>query len=556
MSNIFQSLPIYAAAISNETGVKIRVSGKTAYVANPTKHRGWEITIPMFDSNDKKLVDLAYGYCLHEVSHIKFTDFEFGGEWMKSVSPATKHLGNVFEDMFIERELRKQLKGAFKRFSKVRTHLQSNLNQDYQNHPTQVLLKNMIYFYGFSINGYSDIYYSDFEAIKAELETRLPSTLVNGLVCVLNAARTTRSTKDCAKLAEEVIQFLEDQKQSDDDSQQGSSDDDSDDDSQQGSSDDDSDDGSQQGSSVSKVIQDFLNDDDDSTDTFESTLQQLLNDGSDPDALDSFEYDDGAVMATNPDIKRGTLPSNDFGVSELIRSEARKESLFLAQKLQGLIAAKMELQIDRKRSGRRLTNNAGISLMQGDFRIFKSTVEFEMPNTSICILLDDSASMDGIQNSIAVRASFAIVDALQRFPFVKTNVTTFGASDGSVTLVKKFEEDAFICSRRLAKVQAKGDCTPLGTGMWGALKQLQPRTENRKIIIVITDGQPNMLAECQDMIKNIRNSSGIEVFGIGIGSGAAIINNLFGNQFAVSVNKLSDLSNEIFKLTEGILLSE
>lgn len=259
----------------------------------------------------------------------------------------------------------------------------------------------------------------------------------------------------------------------------------------------------------------------------------------------------------NSAITYRSLKGNSLGAKTLHRI-ADTQSVFVRQRLQGLIAAKQRKVVSRKSAGKRMIGNAGTRMAQGDYKVFRQELTRKLTNTAITILLDDSGSMKNEKGQVAASATLALIKALEPINFVSTSVETFGTESSSniVYKVKDFNESANQCADRLSEHLAYGGgYTPLLTGLWSGLRSISQRKEARKILIVITDGEPDQRTQCTELINRIRTSDGVEVFGIGIGDANTLVKPLFGEQYAVSIKKIDQLASEIFKLSEQILFS-
>ena len=259
----------------------------------------------------------------------------------------------------------------------------------------------------------------------------------------------------------------------------------------------------------------------------------------------------------NSAITYRSLKGNSLGAKTLHRI-ADTQSVFVRQRLQGLIAAKQRKVVSRKSAGKRMIGNAGTRMAQGDYKVFRQELTRKLTNTAITILLDDSGSMKNEKGQVAASATLALIKALEPINFVSTSVETFGTESSSniVYKVKDFNESANQCADRLSEHLAYGGgYTPLLTGLWSGLRSISQRKEARKILIVITDGEPDERPRCTELINRIRTSQGVEVFGIGIGDANTLVKPLFGEQYAVSIKKIDQLASEVFKLSEQILFS-
>ncbi|PSU19823.1 hypothetical protein CTM97_18635 [Photobacterium phosphoreum] len=611
--SILNSLPLYIGAISNDLNVDVTFSGSGAYCA-PVGSK-WQINIPLFDVDNAEARAAAYAYALHECGHINYTNFAvlkdlINTQKSKSEISLKKRISNIFEDTYIERELSKEYAGAYKRLSEMRTWLQDEdekKNPDASNLPLSSQILNFIYTYSF----FAANNYTCYKALLDENEVLLVEQLGNDAVLelksVLNGVKQLASSQDCMDLTDRVYDILEklkdviqdqqqQQQQQQQQDQQGG--DDSEDDTAQGDSDsgDSQDDDNSQdknadnnNSSDSTNMGDQGYKSDDSTANQKPLTQEQVDDAIDAlndiisgnaelpnsDAGDALaeklgkqSEDDqasGKVKASdyttdskvNSAITYRSLKGNSLGAKTLHRI-ADTQSVFVRQRLQGLIAAKQRKVVSRKSAGKRMIGNAGTRMAQGDYKVFRQELTRKLTNTAITILLDDSGSMKNEKGQVAASATLALIKALEPINFVSTSVETFGTESSSniVYKVKDFNESANQCADRLSEHLAYGGgYTPLLTGLWSGLRSISQRKEARKILIVITDGEPDQRTQCTELINRIRTSDGVEVFGIGIGDANTLVKPLFGEQYAVSIKKIDQLASEIFKLSEQILFS-
>ncbi|HIF9337647.1 TPA: cobaltochelatase CobT-related protein, partial [Photobacterium damselae] len=318
-----------------------------------------------------------------------------------------------------------------------------------------------------------------------------------------------------------------------------------------------------------------------------SNQHQQISDATkeilDGDAKNPMETDVGKVLAeklsnqSKEDVKEGKVDSTDLRDSNQLNSTniieeemkedlryvkmlsecAEKQTVFVRNRIRNLIASKMLVKTSRKMTGRRLISTACSKLAVGDSRVFQKKQQQKMENTAITILLDDSGSMDGESGQVAAIATQAIIQAISPINFVSTSVLAFGSHSctNKIYRIKTFDESPYRCIKRLSSHLSKEGCaTPLLTGLWSGLKELSERQESRKVMLVITDGAPDSKAACSQLITRIRQSSDVEVFGIGITKAKHLVGALFGEKYAVSVDDINQLADEIFKLSEQILI--
>ena len=84
----------------------------------------------------------------------------------------------------------------------------------------------------------------------------------------------------------------------------------------------------------------------------------------------------------------------------------------------------------------------------------------------------------------------------------------------------------------------------MGEALWWAIREMIPLKEKRKLILIITDGDPN---NRENTIEAIRAAEmmDMEIFGIGIES--PYISNLLPES-SINITSLNDLALSMFRL--------
>jgi len=98
-------------------------------------------------------------------------------------------------------------------------------------------------------------------------------------------------------------------------------------------------------------------------------------------------------------------------------------------------------------------------------------------------------------------------------------------------------------------VNASG-CTPFGESLWWVLQRMQCLAEHRKIILILTDGDPDSFNVALESIEDAKRF-GVEIYGLGIMS--ETITKLLPNQSRI-INDLSELAPAIFGILRGALV--
>ena len=85
--------------------------------------------------------------------------------------------------------------------------------------------------------------------------------------------------------------------------------------------------------------------------------------------------------------------------------------------------------------------------------------------------------------------------------------------------------------------------------LWFAAADLLARREERKVLLTLTDGQPDHFLSALDLVQRA-NLAGIELIGIGIQTD---VKHLF--PVAIRIDDITDLKGQLFHIAERLLLS-
>ena len=91
--------------------------------------------------------------------------------------------------------------------------------------------------------------------------------------------------------------------------------------------------------------------------------------------------------------------------------------------------------------------------------------------------------------------------------------------------------------------------TPMAESLWWVMQQMCLLRENRKIILIITDGEPDSIPAAQEAFKQAQKK-GFECYGLGIMCSS--IATLLPHASRV-IETLPQLAPALFKLLEGAL---
>ena len=191
--------------------------------------------------------------------------------------------------------------------------------------------------------------------------------------------------------------------------------------------------------------------------------------------------------------------------------QALQASIALRMRLQGFLQAQTQKRCSIGRSGTLHTSSL-YRLQVGNARVFQKESEQQGINTAVHILLDASGSMAGAPINLANRACFAVATALSHIRGVNPAVTAFPAVSVTNSVFPIIRHGQPLPDR--FDIRASGG-TPLAGAMWWVLQTMLPLKEQRKMILVITDGMPDNSLAANNVI-GVAQKLDFEVYGLGI----------------------------------------
>ena len=230
------------------------------------------------------------------------------------------------------------------------------------------------------------------------------------------------------------------------------------------------------------------------------------------------------------------------------RSRIERQTAGLGFRLQGLMQAQKWLPVMPGVRGR-FSSSLCHRMSVGNPRVFVKNGFRESPDTAVHILLDSSGSMNDSGLMLANAVCYAVGKALQGISGVNLGITAFpganrakrGATVAPVLrhgekLTARFPEIAY-------------GMTPMAESLWWVMQQMCLLRENRKIILIITDGEPDSIPAAQEAFKQAQKK-GFECYGLGIM--CSNIATLLPHTSRV-IETLPQLAPALFELLEGAL---
>ncbi len=253
--------------------------------------------------------------------------------------------------------------------------------------------------------------------------------------------------------------------------------------------------------------------------------------------------DSEAEQVRLPDVHRADRQVGDV---EAILDRIRGETAAIRRVTQGLLEATARNRYCLGKTGKDVDPTQLWKLRCGDTRVFEKRIEGKKQDTSLLILLDNSISMQN-RIGIVMDAGLAIALAMESIPGISTCVAAFPyqtkESRDDVLLVSDFGEPLRRTAERFPAVVVQGT-TPMAEALlWSSYHILKTR-QQRKIICVVTDGQPDNLAATEQVIETL-GVAGVEVMALGINT---VVNQLF--ETSETICNVQDVGPALFHMLQ------
>lgn len=530
-----KALPIVAAAYGRKFGVEVQVGGTQACT------NGQLIQLPsLIEGTDRHI--LAYGYLAHEAAHVRFTDFS-----NSSINPLERFLENVIEDVRIEIAMIQIYPGTRTTLDAVITHLirWGRMCMPYSTQPPAELL-------GYTVLMLARYQYRQQQALAAHAEQykhfskqMFGASFVQQLEMLLSEIPRLESTADAGALSKRIMDLIRavskgEKPQFDDKSNPND----------QNQSETPSSPTTTQNLGFSKLRTSSENQPTSARHAAKDALYACEK--SLP--ADMFEIV-GDLLQEHSDGENSVLPSlesfeGDFSQGQDALNRVRKHSAHLTTRLQGLVQSSQLTRTRNVRYGLRLSSANLHRAAVGNPKIFEVRSSQVRPNTALHLLVDLSGSMCHGEDAIALDAALALTLALEQINGVSQAVSVFPGLLGKsskITGVLKHGEK--VAKRAGAFVQSARGRTPMTEALWFGTADLLARPESRKVLIVLTDGDPDHRTTALSLISKIERA-GIELIGIGIQQD---VNHLF--TAAIRIDNVANLKQELFRVAEQLFVN-
>nr|UVX23141.1 hypothetical protein [Proteus terrae subsp. cibarius] len=543
------ALPIVAAAYGEKFGVKVLIQGQDAFTD------GERIVIPTANPDDPHYQQIAWGYLAHEAAHIRHTNFDMVQK--ASSKPIRKALLNIIEDVRIENELAKDYPGTRRSISQVIEYMVDTQQmcvpeqlEPASNLQAWLLFRLRCHFLG--QKALTPLY----QAVDERVRQLFPAAAMSRLSAMLTAVPSLASTGEVLKLVDAIVAMLEEesrppQDESDADSGNHIG--------QDASNDSNNSSDSQIPETDSSAIGDAAETGDSDNADQADNLRQALEASAAQFEPDTFAQV-AEVLSEQAEGHQGvtplSLPQAEQAMlgDEAILTLSASESAQIRARLRGMVQSSQDNRNHAKRHGLRVASHRLAASQAGESRLFIQRQPRIAPNAAVHLLVDISGSMGkpiGEGNRkyfhIANEAALALAMALEGIPGVVPAVSYFPGIHQEVSIALLPKQS--VRHRAACFDQKPRGCTPMAQAMWFAANSLLAQKQKRKLMIVLTDGDPDDWAATHDIVDRCRRS-GFELLGIGIQTRS--VEKFFPQ--SIVINDVKDLKRELFEVTQQLLV--
>ncbi|HII4305726.1 TPA: VWA domain-containing protein [Vibrio parahaemolyticus] len=543
------ALPIVAAAYGEKFGVKVLIQGQDAFTD------GERIVIPTANPDDPHYQQIAWGYLAHEAAHIRHTNFDMVQK--ASSKPIRKVLLNIIEDVRIENELAKDYPGTRRSISQVIEYMVDTQQmcvpeqlEPASNLQAWLLFRLRCHFLG--QKALTPLY----QAVDERVRQLFPAAAMSRLSAMLTAVPSLASTGEVLKLVDAIVAMLEEESrppQDESDADNGN------DIGQDASNDSNNSSDSQTPEADSSAMGDAAETGDSDNSDQADNLRQALEASAAQFEPDTFAQV-AEVLSEQAEGHQGvtplSLPQAEHAMlgDEAILTLSASESAQIRARLRGMVQSSQDNRNHAKRHGLRVATDRLAASQAGESRLFIQRQPRIAPNAAVHLLVDISGSMGkpiGEGNRkyfhVANEAALALAMALEGIPGIVPAVSYFPGIHQEVSIALLPKQS--VRHRAACFDQKPRGCTPMAQAMWFAANSLLAQKQKRKLMIVLTDGDPDDWAATHDIVDRCRRS-GFELLGIGIQTRS--VEKFFPQ--SIVINDVKDLKRELFEVTQQLLI--
>ncbi|MGE4292822.1 MAG: hypothetical protein AB7E32_11510 [Desulfovibrio sp.] len=489
---LLHSLPLLASALGRSYGIQVHIGGNRAWTDGRVIH------LPSLPAEaDRTFLGLVRGYVDHEAAHLRYTDFDC----LRDLTALEKHIWNIFEDWRVENLLAAQYPGCRRNFTWLIRHLflERSPEPDEQN-PALLLLNWLL----LSVRSW-DVPELSVRVRKARdiLDRFWPDLLVRVGMILEQVRRSCPDSQACLDAARAVVRELGHKAKALPAAEP-------------------------QAASVERLLG--------------ATEKEL------PGELGAILGKSLELGVQGKDERAGarvqvaTIGGKSMRplMAEQLET-ARRITLALRTRLQGKLQAQLVCHNVPSSRGRVAPTRLH-RLAVRDAKVFLRQGQRTAMNTAVHLLLDCSGSM---RRRITVAGQVCHVLArTMELMGINVAVTVFPAGHGEddlQTVAPLVRHGQPVHTRFGLAASGK---TPMGEALWWAILEMVPLREQRKILLLVTDGDPDNHETAKQALSAARLAE-IEVFGLGIDSPG--ITSLMPRR-SINIQAIRELAPAMFQL--------
>ena len=582
-----------ATVVAGHTGLRFVSHAGTAYAKYDPDTGKAVVNVPPLPEGRAAHI-LALGYSAHEGGHIRFSDYS-----VKHPTPFGHSLVRAMEEFRMEAQVIKNYPGARRILQDIVQYMvltgksfAPTDEEKLRSATPNSLVTNYVLVRGRYLVNNQTAVEPRVNQLREELVARTSDELVDQIDDIIRRAGAAPSEGDLIPLADELIALLQQDAEQPEDGQNGEPDDSKPDDSDAGngesddSKSDDSDAGNGEPDDSEPDDSDAGNGESDDSEPDDSDAGNGESDDSEPDDADAgnggdpkgagqLAIDPSAEGPVDDDLGQAleallnehaendgedttgwsgemaevvehprVLTNNPFDPERVVHETAAVQRT-LAQVFQ----AQKRVEVAHSSRGRRINPRRLSRVAMGKADIFRHKHRQEAINTAVEVLVDASESMMWGDDLLtpAKESALALAQAIENLPGCSCGVLMFPSwtDNGEIAVlgVKAPEERVSATLQQGRWEFGAYGGTPLAQSLWPCAIRLATRLEERKVLIVLTDGDPNDSVAAMEMLERIR-ASGIETVGIGIQTMA--VESLFPEHRVI--NDVAELGEALFDL--------
>lgn len=562
--------------VTSEHPVTVKVGGNSSF----TNGKIVNIATNHFDDNTISMgqkIDILTGFAVHEAAHLNYSDFDAREDFLKGMKVLTRKLAeclqNIIEDERIEQITGESMPGMMDFLAQTKAYIFGQYLERTQNTKNAPQLDKITRFINAvvkmirypSVLGNEEIDEFCNELLKTRnILTPYPST-------TKDVERATLKIIDIVKdLVEE--QEKEQQNKNQDQKQNGQQNDKSNNGDQTGQPEDNKGNGQNSESqkensggqdSSGNAQGDKQSDKKNKKENRNSLTEKALDSDGMRNLLDNLVemmdasngknrsqgIADSDFDIINGDVERdgGMLlkyPENNKNLYQLGMSQVNR---YIPAMKKALTCRTMDKRTTlRGLNSGHLDTNKLVSMKMGNNSIFNRKHKTSCESVCICTLIDESGSMNDFRQTAARNTAILINEAVKTLEKIQTFTYGFGGSE-----LRIYKENKKTGKYALGSTKASGG-TPTAQAMQIAAKRIRKYTQDKCLMLIITDGEPDSSAAVKK-IQKIVTAQGFIPIGVDI-TGNYKMESLFTNY--VKATELSTLPQDLGKLVKKTLYRE